>query len=67
MNVFVALIVEVLMSAAVLGYETEISPKLDPIYASCAHAKANGYGPYTKIDPEYKFYDDRDHDGQVCE
>ena len=66
MNVFVALIVEVLMSAAVLGYETAAHP-LDPIYNTCTEASAHGYGPYTKTDPEFKHYRDGDGDGVVCE
>ena len=66
MNVFVALIVEVLISAAVLGYETTAHP-LDPIYNTCAEAKAAGYGPYVTGDPEFKHYDDGDKDGKVCE
>ena len=66
MNVFIALIVEVLISAAVVGYETQAHP-LDPIYSTCSEAKANGYGPYSSGDPEYKHYRDNDSDGMVCE
>ena len=56
MSVFVSLIIEVLISAAVVGYETQAHP-LDPIYNTCA----------TKTDPEYGHYEDRDGDGVVCE
>lgn len=66
MSVFVSLIIEVLISAAVVGYETQAHP-LDPIYNTCAAATAHGYGPYTKTDPEYGHYEDRDGDGVVCE
>jgi hypothetical protein len=65
-NAFVALIVELLISAAVVGYETKAHP-LDPIYSTCAEATAHGYGPYTTTDPEYKHYRDGDKDGRVCE
>jgi hypothetical protein len=35
---------------------------------TCKAAKAAGYGPYVEgQDPEYAFYRDADHDGQVCE
>ena len=64
--IFVALIVEFLVSVAVVGYETAAHP-LDPIYSTCTEAKANGYGPYTKTDPEFGHYTDRDGDGVVCE
>jgi hypothetical protein len=64
--IFVALLIEVLVSAAVLGYETAAFP-LDPIYSTCTAARANGYGPYDRKDPEYKHYRDEDHNGQVCE
>lgn len=39
----------------------------DPDYGSCAKAKAAGAGPYTSAQPEYKFYNDGDGDGTVCE
>ncbi|SNY75762.1 excalibur calcium-binding domain-containing protein, partial [Paractinoplanes atraurantiacus] len=40
----------------------------DPRYATCTKAKAAGYGPYYQgQDPEYDWYQDRDHDGVVCE
>jgi hypothetical protein len=39
----------------------------DPDMGSCKAAKAAGYGPYTKSQPEYKFYKDGDGDGTVCE
>jgi hypothetical protein len=41
---------------------------LDPRFPTCTAAKAAGYGPYRRgIDPEYAWYEDRDHDGIVCE
>ncbi|TPW16225.1 MAG: hypothetical protein FD127_253 [Acidimicrobiaceae bacterium] len=41
---------------------------LDPRYPTCTAAKAAGYGPYVfGVDPEYAWYEDRDHDGIVCE
>lgn len=39
----------------------------DPQFSSCTKAKAAGYGPYTKADPEYAWYRDGDGDGTVCE
>lgn len=41
--------------------------KTDPDMGTCGKAKSAGYGPYTKSDPEYSFYQDRDGDGVVCE
>lgn len=41
---------------------------LDPRFDTCAQANAAGYGPYIKdADPEYAWYQDRDHDGIDCE
>jgi len=41
---------------------------LDPRFATCAAAKAAGYGPYVQgKDPEYAWYRDGDHDGLGCE
>lgn len=41
---------------------------VDPQFSSCAKAKAQGYGPYTRdIDPEYAWYNDGDSDGVACE
>jgi hypothetical protein len=41
---------------------------LDPHFGTCTEAIAHGYGPYVKgRDPEYAWYEDRDHDGVVCE
>ena len=46
----------------------EPKPDLDPHFDTCKEANAHGYGPYTRgIDPEYDWYQDRDHDGLVCE
>jgi Protein of unknown function (DUF1524)/Excalibur calcium-binding domain len=40
----------------------------DPRFETCAAALAHGYGPYYRgRDPEYAWYEDRDHDGVVCE
>ena len=39
----------------------------DPRFATCREAKANGYGPYSRGEPEYSWYDDRDQDDVVCE
>jgi hypothetical protein len=40
----------------------------DPRYGTCKEANAHGYGPYKQgRDPEYDWYQDRDHDGLVCE
>jgi micrococcal nuclease len=40
----------------------------DPDYGTCKNAKAHGGGPYYEgKDPEYHYYQDRDHDGIVCE
>ena len=40
----------------------------DPRYGTCREANAAGYGPYRRgVDPEYDWYQDRDHDGLVCE
>jgi len=40
----------------------------DPRFKTCAAAKRAGYGPYRRgVDPEYAWYQDRDHDGTVCE
>ncbi|MGZ6804621.1 MAG: GmrSD restriction endonuclease domain-containing protein [Nocardioidaceae bacterium] len=41
---------------------------LDPRFGTCREATAQGYGPYVRgRDPEYDWYQDRDHDGVVCE
>ena len=41
---------------------------LDPRFSTCTEAKSHGYGPYVQgVDPEYAWYEDRDHDGVVCE
>jgi len=40
----------------------------DPRFGTCREAIAAGYGPYRRgVDPEYDWYQDRDHDGVVCE
>lgn len=37
-------------------------------FATCADAKAHGFGPYLKgRDRQYRWYEDRDNDGIVCE
>ncbi len=44
------------------------APSGDPDYGTCKNAKAHGAGPYRAgQDPEYDYYQDRDHDGIVCE
>jgi hypothetical protein len=43
-------------------------PALDPIFSSCEEALANGFGGYVRgKDSEYRYYEDRDSDGVVCE
>ncbi len=39
----------------------------DPRFGTCGDAKAAGYGPYSRGDPEYSWYRDADDDGIVCE
>ena len=39
----------------------------DPQFPSCKQAKAAGYGPYQKGEPEYEWYRDGDGDGITCE
>jgi hypothetical protein len=40
----------------------------DPRFGTCREANAAGYGPYRRgADPEYDWYQDRDHDGLACE
>ena len=39
----------------------------DPRFSSCKQAKASGYGPYKKGQPEYEWYRDGDGDGITCE
>jgi hypothetical protein len=44
------------------------SGRTDPRFRTCREANAAGYGPYRSgVDPEYAWYQDRDHDGVVCE
>jgi len=41
---------------------------LDPRFDTCAEAQAHNYGPYRAgQDSEYGWYEDRNHDGTVCE
>lgn len=48
--------------------EPSTSGGTDPRFGTCREANAAGYGPYRSgIDPEYGWYQDRDHDGIVCE
>lgn len=48
--------------------KTKGTQHTDPRFATCKAAKAAGYGPYYRgKDPEYSWYNDRDHDGIVCE
>jgi hypothetical protein len=47
---------------------TTSTSRVDPDYGTCRNAKAHGGGPYyAGKDPEYGYYQDRDHDGIVCE
>ncbi|MBO9553971.1 excalibur calcium-binding domain-containing protein [Cellulomonas sp.] len=40
----------------------------DPRFGTCKEAVAAGFGNYVQgVDPEYDWYQDRDHDGVVCE
>ncbi len=42
--------------------------RTDPRFGTCREANAAGYGPYRRgADPEYDWYQDRDHDGLACE
>ncbi|GAA1886319.1 excalibur calcium-binding domain-containing protein [Asanoa iriomotensis] len=45
----------------------KVSRATDPRFGTCKEAKANGYGPYTRGEPEYDWYRDADNDGKVCE
>ncbi|MFA1541057.1 excalibur calcium-binding domain-containing protein [Actinomadura monticuli] len=48
--------------------KTTRAPSTDPRYPTCTAAKRHGLGPYVRgTDPEYAWYEDRDHDGVVCE
>lgn len=41
---------------------------LDPRFDTCAEAQFHNYGPYhAGQDSEYGWYEDRNHDGTVCE
>ncbi len=47
---------------------TKTSTRTDPRFGTCREANAAGYGPYRRgVDPEYDWYQDRDHDGLACE
>ncbi|MEV6867254.1 excalibur calcium-binding domain-containing protein [Streptosporangium subroseum] len=44
------------------------APGADPRFGSCREANAQGYEDYQQgVDVEYDWYEDRDHDGWVCE
>ncbi|WUI00184.1 excalibur calcium-binding domain-containing protein [Spirillospora sp. NBC_00431] len=44
------------------------APTTDRRYPSCAAANRAGHGPYVRgVNPEYRWYQDRDGDGVVCE
>ena len=48
--------------------EHPVEAALDPRFRTCRDANDSGYGDYVSgVDPEYDWYDDRDHDGIVCE
>lgn len=55
------------MRVVTLPPEEPARPATDPKFDTCGDAKDAGYGPYTRADPEYSWYDDRDDDGIVCE
>ncbi|GAA2013756.1 thermonuclease family protein [Microbacterium ulmi] len=45
-----------------------VAPATDPQFRTCRDANQAGYGNYQQgVDPEYNWYQDRDHDGWVCE
>jgi endonuclease YncB( thermonuclease family) len=45
-----------------------VTPSTDPQFRTCGDANDKGYGNYQAgVDPEYGWYQDRDHDGWVCE
>ena len=46
---------------------TTDKPDTDPRFGTCKEARANGYGPYRRGEPEYAWYRDADDDGVVCE
>lgn len=57
---------------AVIQSESAPAPAIgengnDPQFSSCKEAKAAGYGPYQKGEPEYEWYRDGDGDGVTCE
>lgn len=59
---------EPLNTAAPTSPEPSGEGGLDPRFPTCAKANAAGYGPYVEgSDPEYAWYEDRDHDGIDCE
>ena len=47
---------------------TKTTSNLDPRFDTCGEANDAGYGPYVSgINPEYDWYQDRDHDDIDCE
>jgi hypothetical protein len=58
------------ITATTISHSTTSSAggALDPRFATCAAAKAAGYGPYVQgKDPEYAWYRDGNHNGVDCE
>jgi hypothetical protein len=54
--------------AAAATPQPATSGATDPRFGTCREANAAGYGPYRRgVDPEYAWYQDRDHDGLACE
>jgi hypothetical protein len=57
----------VVPTASATPRSSTTSAGTDPQFATCAEARAHGYGPYTRADTEYGWYRDADGDGTVCE
>jgi hypothetical protein len=65
---FVALILAVAGAGIAIRMASASDRHLDPRFDTCAEAQAHNYGPYRAgQDSEYGWYEDRNHDGTVCE